>query len=59
MPTGVVSVYGGQQMASPDPTRLCAVALGIDWMTKVEMNEAIRPAFTRYLGRYLLLSVLP
>lgn len=46
-------------MASPDPTRLCAVALGIDWMTKVEMNEAIRPAFTRYLGRYLLLSVLP
>lgn len=57
IPTGVISVYGGQQMASKNPTVLASVAMGIDWMTKEEMNEAIPPAFTRYIGRYLRLAV--
>lgn len=29
-------------------------AMGIDWMTKDELNEAIPPAFTRFIGRQML-----
>jgi DNA (cytosine-5)-methyltransferase 1 len=29
-------------------------AMGIDWMTKNELNEAIPPAYTRFIGKQLL-----
>ena len=29
-------------------------AMGIDWMSKGELNEAIPPAYTEYLGRQLI-----
>lgn len=32
-------------------------AMGIDWMTKGELNESIPPAYTEYLGRQLLAAV--
>ena len=32
-------------------------AMGIDWMTKNELNEAIPPAYTEYLGKQLLDAV--
>lgn len=32
-------------------------AMGIDWMTKGELNEAIPPIYTEYLGRQLLAVV--
>lgn len=33
-------------------------AMGIDWMTKDEMCQAIPPAYTRFLGEQLMLSAL-
>jgi len=28
--------------------------MGIDWMTREEIKQAIPPAYTEYIGRYLL-----
>jgi DNA (cytosine-5)-methyltransferase 1 len=28
--------------------------MGINWMTKNELNEAIPPAYTRFIGKQLL-----
>jgi DNA (cytosine-5)-methyltransferase 1 len=33
-------------------------AMGIDWMTKDELNEAIPPAYTEYVGDFLMLSLI-
>ncbi len=32
-------------------------AMGIDWMNRKELSEAIPPAYTEYIGKYLLMSV--
>jgi len=32
-------------------------AMGIDWMTKAEINEAIPPAYTEHIGHYLMAEV--
>lgn len=34
-------------------------AMGIDWMTKDELNEAIPPAYTEFIGRQLLVRMCP
>jgi len=31
-----------------------SVAMGIDWMTRKEITQAIPPAYTRYIGAYLI-----
>ena len=32
-------------------------AMGIDWMTRPELSEALPPAYTEHLGQYLLAAV--
>ena len=36
-------------------------AMGIDWMTNIELNEAIPPAYTEWIGARMmeLLAVTP
>lgn len=33
-------------------------AMGVDWMTRAELNEAVPPAFTEFVGSALALAVL-
>jgi len=45
--TSFVQVTGGGNCSKAN----AADAMGIDWMTKEELNEAIPPAYSEYLGR--------
>ena len=35
-------------------SRLCRLAMGIDWMTRDELAQAIPPAYTEFIGKQLL-----
>jgi DNA (cytosine-5)-methyltransferase 1 len=57
--TGVMQVHGTRQLhnahcSSADEHRLACEAMGIDWMTRDELTQAIPPAFGRYIGERLL-----
>jgi len=49
---GLVCVAGNNF----EPT-VASRAMGIDWMTRDELAEAIPPAYTEYIGRHLLEAV--
>lgn len=48
--TSFVQVTGGGNSSVANARK----AMGIDWMTKDEINEAIPPAYTEYIGKELL-----
>lgn len=48
-----VQVYGNAA-----GTDLWPAAMGIDWMTTAELAEAIPPAYTEFVGEYLMAEVL-
>lgn len=51
---GHVGVYGGGQGLGEGEVTLWKVAMGIDWMGKEGLAQAIPPAYTRYLGKQVL-----
>ena len=55
--SGIQQVYGGNHNVGGRSLFYKSVAMGIDWMTEKEINEAIPPAYTRYVGRYLMDAV--
>jgi len=48
-----VSVTGGGNCSVAN----ARLAMGIDWMTKAELNEAIPPAYTGFIGWHLLEAI--
>lgn len=58
--SGIVAIYGHNQMHGPARAydaaytlRIASTAMGIDWMTQLELNQAIPPVYTYWLGRRL------
>jgi DNA (cytosine-5)-methyltransferase 1 len=47
-----VLVYGGGNA----PAEACRDAMGIDWMNRDEICEAIPPVYTQFVGRQILLA---
>lgn len=50
----VLGVYGGGQGLGEGEVLLWHKAMGIDWMTRRELAEAIPPAYTEHIGRALM-----
>jgi hypothetical protein len=50
--SSVVQVYG-----NGGGSDRWAEAMGIDWMTKTELRQAIPPAYTEHIGHYLLAEI--
>lgn len=48
--TAFVQVTGGGNCSVAN----ARAAMGIDWMTKLELNEAIPPAYTEFVGRQII-----
>jgi DNA (cytosine-5)-methyltransferase 1 len=50
----VIGVYGRGQGLGPGEVQLWRQAMGIDWMARDEMREAIPPHYTEFLGRQVI-----
>jgi DNA (cytosine-5)-methyltransferase 1 len=55
--SGTQPVYGGNHNVGGRSHFHKSVAMGIDWMTESDLNEAIPPAYTRYIGQHLMTAL--
>lgn len=56
-PKGFISVAGSggvKGMNSKEIVAYWSASMGIDWMTRAELAEAIPPAYSEYIGRQLI-----
>lgn len=53
-PSGIQPVHGGNQNVGGNSLFFKSVAMGVDWMSEGDLNEAIPPAYTLHIGRELL-----
>jgi DNA (cytosine-5)-methyltransferase 1 len=51
-----VAGHGGDNIRGRGSRKVKRRAMGIDWMTDAELNEAIPPAYTEWIGRRILES---
>jgi len=54
----VIGVYGRGQGLGPGEVDLWRQAMGIDWMVRDELSQAIPPAYTEYIGEQLMEHLL-
>ncbi len=54
--SAVVGVHGHINYAGEGELR--RQAMGIDWMSDAELTQAIPPAYTEYIGKYLMQAVM-
>lgn len=55
--SGIQQVYGGNHNVGGRSHFYKSVAMGIDWMSEEDLNEAIPPAYTRFVGQHLMHAV--
>ncbi|OGN90761.1 MAG: hypothetical protein A2Z70_01395 [Chloroflexi bacterium RBG_13_48_17] len=53
----VIGVYGNGR-GKGDNLSLWSEGMGITWMTRKELSQAIPPAYTKFIGKYLMVEVL-
>lgn len=56
-PSAVIGVYGGGQGLGKGEVQMWRDAMGIDWMVRDELSQAIPPAYTEFIGRELIKHV--
>jgi DNA (cytosine-5)-methyltransferase 1 len=57
--TGVMPVFGGNQLVGGGQLAQASIAMGINWMTDEEINESLPPAYTRHIGNHLIKVLKP
>ena len=50
----VVGNSGGWYVGKGGTIKQCQKAMGIDWMVRKELTQAIPPAYTEFIGRQIL-----